>query len=151
MVLDDVLRMDQNTIGAEDLSSFITALDELAARSPEQPSDEITQATTRLNASLDAWNRSLARHSDAVAVAEHRHAAHPQDATPSADVSPEVDVLQNVDRHLHRLVLRHSNFGFAAVNVPSSLDALFPEGALVHVRSARPHLRRAISLLSNAA
>lgn len=147
MVLDEVLRMNQNTIGVDDLASFVTALDDVATRCSQQPSEELGQATTTLRAALAQWEQSLRGH-DPV---DYTTAPTPGTIAPTVDgVTTEVAVLRTIEQHLDRLVLRHSNFGLAAANVPSSLDDLFPERALTYVRTALPHLRAAKTLLSDA-
>lgn len=145
MDLDEVLYMDQTTIGPDELSMFITAVDELAARCPREPSRELAHATTGLNAALSIWDSGRVRQSMQDPASAPAVAAKP--ASVADDCAAEVAVIHNIIRHLERLVLRHSNFGFAAHNLPSALDSAFPETALKDVRIALPRLRAAARAL----
>lgn len=145
MVLDEILRMDQNTIGAKDLRLFISALDDVAGQCEQQPSVQLEQAALKLRVVLGEWMR-LFNGSERIGGATESNAGAQAIAFDGA--ATNIAVLCNIERHLDRLVLRHSNFGYALANVPSSLDDHFPESALIHVRTALPHLRAATALLS---
>lgn len=129
--------LDQITIGPNQLRSFIEILDALFDGVGDLEGDEIAHVATDLRIALGKWHKSIAFNTGRVSI----------DRLPCPNHNESLDscdrvTLDEIDRHLSRLVSRHSNFGFGAVNAPSELDRFFPESAVTDVRTAHVRLRR---------
>lgn len=134
-------KLNQPTIGPDDLDRFISVLDDVHEIVDAALAEEIDAVARELRASLAAWTRLAERGINEQNASESKF-------DPQALRPPELSELHNIDRHLQRLILRHSNFGFAAANMPSDLDKYFPSDALLHLRVARARLRRVLSELA---
>lgn len=135
-----IFNLDQPTIGPSDLRSFIEALDDARDSLCGPSADELSHITADLRVTLGKWHSAIERLTGTKSF----------DQIPDVDVDSterqiDFDALQNIDAHLSRLILRHSNYGFAAANVTSELDQFFPQSELISVRKIALHLRRVIS------
>lgn len=128
------------TFGPRDLDGFISALRRASSVVPALPGSELASAAEILNSSLESWEDAI----------EHWGAETPAPSVPAtpttASAGQLIDDVKLIDALLSRIILRHSNFGFAAANCPSDLDRYFPGGeALLQIRLGRRHLRAALS------
>lgn len=148
MDLTAIAEMDQRTIGPTDLGHFLDVINVLDHDGATSVSTELGEIAHHLQTSLEAWNRSLVRFglgADTVVSVNGGNVRQNEPSEPSeAGANLHLAALRAIDAHLSRLILRHSNFGFAAANDPSMLDEHFPGDALHPIRIARPLLRRAI-------
>lgn len=136
-----ISKLDQPTIGADDLRSFIEVLDDIPGSSPD-----ISHITADLRVALGKWHRSIAYNTGLESIDRLPHRSNDS----YLDRAELNAALQKIELHLSRLVNRHSNYAFGASNVPSELDHFFPQTALNEVRVARVHLRKVLSDFARA-
>lgn len=137
MTVTTFTELDQITVGPNHLRSFIEILDAILDEIGDAEGNEIALIATDLRVALGKWHRSITVNSGQASL----------DRLPCRDRSELLDIcdraiLVQIDLHLSRLVVRHSNFGFGAANAPSELDRFFPESAVTDVRAAHVRLSR---------
>lgn len=141
-----VSNLDQTTIGAGDLRSFIEVLDDFGDAVYGPPVREVSQVTAELRVALGMWHRCIMYHTGLPSVDRGRELGHDRQDRPQGRTVRRA--VEKIDLHLGRLIRRHSNFGFATSNVTRDIDAYFPEAALTHVRVARSMLRQVLTTWS---
>lgn len=148
MELTTFADMEQSTIGPADLSQFVEVISSLNHGEGKTASAELTKIAFQLEESLEAWKRSLVN--NGLTSAAEGFDATGDGQLQAASTDDKLAALRTIDRHLSRLIDRHSNFGFGAANAPDPLDMYFPGDALAPVRIARPLVRKAIAELDKA-
>lgn len=148
------VRDTPTTFGPRDLDSFISTLRRASRLTSDSSKIELLSAAASLRGSLESWEGAIARQGVPVpAPSEAAVFAPAGDEGQSApNKSQIVHDVRHIDSMLSRLILRHSNFGFAVANNPSTLDRHFPGGdALREIRVGRRHLRAALPALDETA
>lgn len=137
--------LDQPTIGPDNLRSFIGVLDDVQDAVCDPQAAEIAHIATDLRVALGKWHQYITR----ITGHESIDRLRPRDDR-ATEFKINIEALRKIELHLSRLILRHSNFGFGALNVPNELDHFFPLDALDDIRTAHVRLLSALRDLPSA-